>query len=382
MSSDRSKPKYQHILERLSRDILNGRYKAGQRFPSEAGLVKLFGVSRITVGRAVRELQLRGLVDRVAGSGTYVRRKTREGLLFGLVIPDLGETEIFEPICQGIANSPEAIGHALLWPHSDTAGSTKEQQAIDLCRQCITRAVSGVFFAPLEGSAAAKQVNRRVLKLLKDAGIPVVLLDRRPDEPSTLERCDLVGLDNHRAGFLATEHLLKLGARRIAFVSFEYQASTVRSRIAGYREALSDQGRIALRELVFEPQAPGFKWTSRAYDAFVCANDRIAGGLMHALLAKGIRIPEDVRIAGIDDVAYASLLPIPLTTIHQPCRSIGESALRVMLDRLERPKMPARNVFLDCSLVIRESCGARLDNSLQTARDPAAKRNVQRHVGS
>ena len=79
---------------------------------------------------------------------------------------------------------------------------------------------------------------------------------------------------------------------------------------------------------------------------------------MHTLLARGIRIPKDVRIVGIDDVNYAALLPVPLTTVHQPCRDIGETALRVMLERLDRPKMPARDVLLDCTLVIRQSCGS------------------------
>jgi GntR family transcriptional regulator of arabinose operon len=60
---------------------------------------------------------------------------------------------------------------------------------------------------------------------------------------------------------------------------------------------------------------------------------------------------------GIDDVRYAALLPVPLTTIHQPCREIGEAALRVMLQRLAHPKMPAQEVLLDCELVVRESCG-------------------------
>ena len=79
---------------------------------------------------------------------------------------------------------------------------------------------------------------------------------------------------------------------------------------------------------------------------------------MQTLLAQGVRIPEDVRIVGIDDVSYAKLLPVPLTTVRQPCRTIGETALRVMLERIELPKLPARNVLLDCSLVIRKSCGA------------------------
>src|SRR5204862_4646338 len=96
-------------------------------------------------------------------------------------------------------------------------------------------------------------------------------------------------------------------------------------------------------------------------DAFVCANDRTAGELMRVLLGLGLRIPQDVRIAGIDDVEYASLLPAPLTTVRQPCREIGEAALRVMLERLERPKMSGRDVLLDCTLVVRKSCGATVE---------------------
>src|SRR5437899_11734563 len=103
-------PKYRQVFERLSRDILAGKYKAGQKLPSEAALVRQFGTSRITVGRAVRELKERGLVERIAGSGTYVRERTigEGGALFGLLIPDLGETEIFEPICQGMAGAPRS----------------------------------------------------------------------------------------------------------------------------------------------------------------------------------------------------------------------------------------------------------------------------------
>jgi DNA-binding LacI/PurR family transcriptional regulator len=68
---------------------------------------------------------------------------------------------------------------------------------------------------------------------------------------------------------------------------------------------------------------------------------------------------------GIDDVAYASLLPVPLTTVHQPCHDIGEAALHAMLERLDRPKAPARNVLLDCWLVVRESCGSKENTSLR-----------------
>ena len=352
-------PKYRQIYGHLSREIASGRYPPGRKLPSEAALVKRFGVSRITVGHAVRELQQQGLIDRIAGSGTYVRGasgRERTALLFGLIIPNLGESEIFEPICRAIAASPEAEGHALLWPHAASSSANKEDEALRLCEQCVARKVSGVFFAPLEFSAQSDAINRRVMRLLHDARIPVVLLDRRPGETPARERCDLVGIDNHRAGYLAAEHLVQLGARSIGFVSYRNQASTVKERIRGYRDALSGHGHVfslaAEPPLVLPPSAAGC-------DAFVCANDRIAGRLMHALLAQGRRIPQDVRIVGIDDVNYAALLPVPLTTVHQPCRDIGETALRVMLERLDRPKTPARDVLLDCELVVRQSCGAR-----------------------
>lgn len=350
----RSKPLHQSIFESLHLDLAEGRYRAGQKFPSEAALVKRFGVSRITVGHALRELERRGMVDRVAGSGTYVtgvEQRPREGMLFGLVIPNLGETEIFEPICKGI-QAP------LLWPHADTSAAGREEQTLKLCRQSIAGKVSGVFFAPLELHEDGAKIDRAVMRMLREANIPVVLLDRRPDDSPSIERCDLVGIDNHRAGYLAARHLADLGARRIGFLAYRNQASTVKTRIQGFREALGVEAAYA--RVFHVPAESPLELPAGALDcdAFVCANDRIAGLLMHALLARGVRIPQDVRIVGIDDVTYAPLLPVPLTSVHQPCREIGEAALGVMLDRLSHPRMPARDVLLDCRLVIRRSCGA------------------------
>jgi GntR family transcriptional regulator of arabinose operon len=93
-------------------------------------------------------------------------------------------------------------------------------------------------------------------------------------------------------------------------------------------------------------------------DGFLCANDHIAGHLMHSLIALGYDVPNDVRIVGVDDVKYAKLLPVPLTTQHQPCRDIGKEAIALMLNRIANPEMPPRDVLLDCHLVVRQSCGA------------------------
>src|SRR6201996_4574166 len=162
------KPKYQKLFESLKSDIISGRFRPGQKLPSETALVNRTGASRITVGRAIRELQNIGLVDRIAGSGTYVRQPdaaSNRPHLFGLLIPDLGETEIFEPICQSIANAPESTEHALLWGHCDP-NAEKGLQAWRLCQQYLAKKVSGVFFAPLEFEPDSEKANKRILQAL------------------------------------------------------------------------------------------------------------------------------------------------------------------------------------------------------------------------
>ena len=364
-SAEPHAPKYRQVFENLSREILSGKYQSGQKFPSEAALVQQFRTSRITIGRALRELQLRGLVERIAGSGTYVRQPPAAdgGLLFGLLIPDLGQTEIFEPICHGIAGAPQSTRHALLWGHHDTGRSSPAEQALALCDQFIERRVSGVFFAPLEMAAPARETNLTIVSRLEKARIPIVLLDRCVLPYPNRSRHDLVGIDNRRAGYMATEHLQRLGAPRVMFLAHSGNAPTVDARVAGYREALLAEGRDLKRgqvcrvDTVTERSIRPLLDHGRRGDGFVCANDRTAGALMRVLLAPGYRIPRDIRLAGIDDVEYASLLPVPLTTVHQPCREIGEAAMEAMLARIDRPGRPVRDILIDCRLVVRESSG-------------------------
>jgi DNA-binding LacI/PurR family transcriptional regulator len=359
-----SPPKYRQVFEALQRDIVSGRLAPGTRLPSEAALERQFGASRITVGRAVRDLQLAGMVERRAGSGSYVKaRPAADARLFGLLIPDLGETEIFEPICQGMMASPHARQHALIWGSRPDDGASKEDRARALCRQYIERGVAGVFFAPLELRSAQDAVNREIAQALDAARIPVVLLDRTVVPYPGRGAHDLIGIDNRRAGYKFTDHLLQLGAGRIAFIGVAHAAATVSAREAGYREALFAAGAPVARELVHrldpaDPAAVRAMMAIAAPDAVVCANDWTAARLMHTLLGLGYALPRDVRLAGIDDMDYASLLPVPLTTLRQPTRAIGAAAFAAMLDRVNRPDTPVRDIFLQTELVVRRSCGA------------------------
>jgi GntR family transcriptional regulator of arabinose operon len=93
-------------------------------------------------------------------------------------------------------------------------------------------------------------------------------------------------------------------------------------------------------------------------DAIQCANDHTAARLMRSLLGLGLRIPEDMRIVGVDDVKYAGLLPVPLTTYHQPCLDIGAAAVAAMKERISNPHLAPRTILLEGQLVVRQSCGS------------------------
>jgi len=355
--------KYRQIFEKLQDDISSGRYKPGKRLPSEAELVRRFGASRMTVFRAMHELQSLGLVTRKVGSGTYVSpNSNRDSHFFGLLIPELGQTEIFEAICQGMMEAQEAAHCSLLWGNAAPQEQEKERTAEQLCEHYISRKVSGVFFAPVEFSTNRFQSNHRIVTTLDRARIPVVLLDRCLEPYPNRSKYDLVGIDNRRTAYLATEHLIRAGAQRIAFFARPNSAPTVDARIAGYREALLLQAKPTQRDLVNIGDASDAKLIKSILkkqrpDAFVCANDLTAGNLMHTLISLGQRIPQDIRIIGIDDAKYARLLPVPLTTLHQPCREMGRIAIATMLDRIANPDLPPRDVLLGCNLVVRKSCG-------------------------
>lgn len=362
VASKPAESKHARIRQTLTDQIASGRYDAGQRLPSEAELVRTFGVSRPTVNRVLRELQLAGLIDRRAGSGSYVRADgAAHGYVFGLLIPELGRTEIFEPICRGMADAQHGSQHVLLWGTSLTEGANIEEQASLACRQLVARKVSGVFFAPLELTPEKDAINRRIANVLDRAGVPVVLLDRDLVPYPARSHYDLVGIDNRRAGYVLTTHLVQFGCRRVAFVGRPGSAPTVDARISGYKEALNDAGlvphvcridpadRVQVKEALRKPRP----------DGFVCANDFTAAQLLRTFDGLKVSVPRDVRLVGVDDVKYASLLPVPLTTVHQPCTDIGTMAIAAMLERLSHPKMPPRDVLLDFRLVVRASCGSR-----------------------
>ncbi len=360
--------KHRRVFDHLLASIQSGTLKPGDRLPSEAELGRLFDASRITIAKAVHDLQRMGLVTRRPGAGTHVLAESQPvGRTFGVLIPELGMTEIFEPICNGMMRTQFARPDALLWSNSSVSVQDSAQAAEQMVQSLISQRVAGVFFAPLEFAAEKDAANRRIARALDRTQIPVVLLDHCYLPWPQRSKHDLVGIDNRRAGYLAADHLLEHGISGLVFLGEEHAANSTDARITGFYEALRLRSIHPDWQSVWRgnPQEQPFIQhmleTARP-SGVVCANDLTAARLMQTLLGMGVRIPEDIRIVGMDDVRYASLLPVPLTTVHQDCAGIGAVAMATMLDRLEHPELPIRDVLVPVRLVVRRSCGTHTDS--------------------
>jgi LacI family transcriptional regulator len=361
--------KHRAISNALSSEIAGGKYAASGRLPSEVQLVKRFGVSRPTVARALRDLQAQGLVLRRAGSGTYIADQAPPAppaRQLALMIPGNRSTEIFDSLSDELASLARARDYTLVWGGAagrDDDAARTEQHALATCEQLIERSVAGVLFAPLELKDRAEQANRAIAARFREARVPLVLLDRDLEAFPARSDLDLVGVDNFMAGYLVAEHLLKLGCRKIAFLRRPH-AATADARIAGVREALARQSLHLTNDWldVAEPedaQVVRQLLQQARPDAIVCANDLAAAQLLRGLDRSGVRVPLDVRVVGFDDAKYATLVGVPLTTVHQPCRDIASAAFHALLERIAEPSRPARSLLLTPRLVVRESCGAR-----------------------
>ena len=357
--------KHKVISHELRLEIAAGKYVDRGKLPSEAQLVKRFAASRPTIARALRTLEEEQLVERRVGSGTFIRVRSdqvgAEVKEVGLLIPDLGEKEIFQLIWGELATVARTHHYSVMWGAPAKPKREPEEMIVDgeeLCQQFIERRVSGVFFAP---SHKLGEANVRFAEMLRKAGIPVVLLDKDLVPFPRHSEFDVASIDNVTAGHLMTEHLWNLGCRTFVFVTQEDPASTIRARISGVRESLSCHGRYPDARLTRYGDTSDTAFVraliSDLPDVFLCCNDEVAATLLQTLTRIGLRVPHDVRVTGFDDVNIAYLTTPTLTTVQQPSRDIAQIAFSAMLERQNNASLPARHLTIAPRLVIRQSCG-------------------------
>ena len=371
--------KYAIVFSALQREILEGKYSNGKRLPSEAEMCIHYRVSRATASRALRDLQQMGIITRRAGSGSYVvlprTAEPSNSLTIGLFVPGLGNTEILDPVCNEITRSAQSLGCSVLW--GDAATPIRSgQDALKLCTQFIDKNVDGVLLAPIESVPDRELWNRRIADEFAQHSIPLVLLDRDLGEFPSRSQFDLVGIDNVAAAMALTEHLISQNRRRICFLARPHFPSTTDLRLLGCREAIRRHRIQQNHKLAHFGDPADTQFVQNLLrtvepDAMVCSNDQTAALLIRTLIRLKRRVPETIAVAGFDDVQYAMMLSPSLTTVRQPCRELGRSAVKALLERIENPDLPPRQILHSHELVIRESTRTEQPSKGKTVLDRA-----------
>ena len=216
---------------------------------------------------------------------------------------------------------------------------------------------------------AMNYLNPRIGRL-REAGVPVVLVDRAPD--GAHEWCT-VGVDDVTGGELAVHHLVDAGHERIAFVGGPHDIPQVADRYTGAVKATAARGlpedrlaRIDTDSLTIKEgmragaRLLGIPRRRRPTGVF-CANDLLALGMLQYLSQHGARVPDDIGIVGYDDIEFASAAAVPLTSVAQPRHLLGKTAAQLLMDEGDRPDSHEhQHVVFAPELVARESTAHRL----------------------
>ncbi|GAB96986.1 LacI family transcriptional regulator [Kineosphaera limosa] len=218
--------------------------------------------------------------------------------------------------------------------------------------------VSGLIIVP-------QQPRIERLEALIPRGITPLLLDP-PREHPTSPQLPSVVVDHVEGGRLAAAHLIERGGTRFAVVGNPRRVGHSADRYAGFAQYLEQAG-VGGPPTLIETQsmdvAAGTAAAAevialppkRRPDAIFASNDSIAFGLVHGLLAAGVRIPDDIRVIGYDDVAMSAQIALPLTTIRQPSHQLGATAADLTIDIIEGTQMRDIHVILHPELVVRST---------------------------
>lgn len=266
----------------------------------------------------------------------------------GLVVNDI-RNPFFADIAEGADAEADDVGDVVTLCSSSGSPVRERRQLQRLASQH----VKGIIINPIDLDALDP-------KDLLGADLPIVVIARRPPGNN---HCS-VWVDDVDGGELAANHLLDLGHRRLAFIG------TFPGRLRGVHFAMSSR-QLDPGTLLHIP-APGtldgglaggtqFAAIDPALrpTGIVCGNDLIGLGILNALAAADIRVPDDVALIGYDDIAYAAAATTPLTTIRQPRQEMGRSAVRLLLEEVEdKANHRHRSVVFPPELIIRQSAAA------------------------
>jgi LacI family transcriptional regulator len=319
------------------------------------------GVSVMTVSKALRDepdvstntrLRLKALAKQMGyvpdSSAQGLRTKTTK--LFGLVIPSI-TNPVYARIVFAIEERAHELGYDVLLMHSLNQAEREEA----CIRRLLSRRVDGLFISPVYRFEAEARIYREILV----RHTPTVLLG--PPAPFC-KTFPSIEIEELIASYSATQHLLNLGHRRIAYFTGPPVAPWAHERFEGYRRALREAGLDVDDKLVFQAGSTiedgtkaALQMLNEACDATAvqAVSDLVAIGGAETLLAQGLRIPEDISIVGFGNILTTEHFRVPMTTIRQPKFRLGIAAVDAMMSLMRGERVQSKR--LTAELIERKS---------------------------
>jgi len=291
--------------------------------------------------------------DRVA---RRMRVQSSDSLVLGLIITDVGNP-FFSELARGVEDVGYKHNQAVIMCNTDE-NPEKEKFYIN---SMLSEKVSGLIIAPSAG-------NTDYLKELTTQDVPIVCVDRYPEGLNI----DTVTIDNEMGAYHAVKRLTDLNHTRIGIINGIKGLSTTKERYMGYQRALKEAnlslqsdlvtygnykesgGRNAMRKLLALDEPP---------TAVFSTNNLMTLGCFEEMHEQDINIPDDIAIIGFDDMPWSVALNPPLTAIRQPGYELGLNAGKLLFKRLKNPDCNPMNMVLTPELIIRKSCGKKLQYS-------------------
>ena len=337
--------------------------------PSIRDVARRAGVSASTVSRVLnarpdvatetRERVL-GIIDELNyhPNAQAVGLSLRHTGVVGLVVPD-----VITPFCTSVIESVQitlkAHGYWMLLVANQVNPEERARLQADLVTELWRgRRIDGLLMLiPVEASLEP-------LRAMAQEGVPSVLIDMQYDGTGL----NYIAVDNYRGGYVAVEHLLRIGYRDIAILCGPHWMPVSRDRLAGYKAALQDRG-VPIRSEWIVPGLGYDEETGRhamrtllSADcrprAVFAASDRIAFGAMAVLDEVGLRVPDDIALIGFDDIPAAATYRPPLTTVRQPLETMGRLAVEHLCRLLSGETSDLLQTMMEPEMRVRISCGS------------------------
>lgn len=266
----------------------------------------------------------------------------------GMLVPDLGTGYIGE-IIRGIDAELGVSGYDLMLYTTHRAAAKEASYVANLVQDMVDGLVLVLPRNPVDYIAT-----------LEKRKFPFVLVDHQ----GTGEDCPAVGATNWQGAYNATDYLIRLGHRRIGFITGWLDLGAALDRLDGYKTALRTHHLPVENDLIYEgtfAQLDGYTGALKFLDlvepptAIFASNDVMAMAAMDAVRERGLRAPEDISIIGFDDIPQASLVRPALTTIRQPLEQMGRVATQMLMEILQNPDRRPKRIELPTEIIIRDS---------------------------